>query len=145
MRPVDDVHSVLPVCSSREVAFLLHWLEHNISLCEVVRFATCLTAWINSFCLPFSSVTVFVVFVVIIVDVVVWVRVFGVTVFVSRSNLSIFSLFSLFFPQATLISVMSWFFTVVARWFGSVSISVCSFVAHSIYLQLIRGFQTDQL
>ena len=100
--------------------------------CGVVRFATCLTAWINSFWLPFSSDTVFVV-VVIIVNI-VWVRVIGVTVFVSKIILSNFSLFSLFFPQATLISLLSWFFTVVARWFGSVSICVCIIVAYSSYL-----------
>ena len=104
------------------------------SLCGVVRFATCLTGWTNSFWLPFTSVTVFVVVVVIviIVDVAVLVRGIGVTVSVSRILLIIFSLFSLFFLQAALISVKSWFFTVVASWFGSVSISVCSIVAHNI-------------
>ena len=93
----------------------------------MVLFATCLTGWINTFWLPFRSVTVFVVVVVIviIVDVAVWVRVIGVSVFVSRNILCIFSLFSLFLQQAALISVMSWFFTMVARWFGSVSISAC--------------------
>ena len=40
------------------------------SLCGVVHFTTCLTGWINNFWLPFSSVTVFVVVVVIIVGVV---------------------------------------------------------------------------
>ena len=107
--------------------------SNTTSLCRVVRFATCLTAWINILWLPFSSVAIFVVVVVIIV-IIVWVRVFGVTVFVSRINLSIFSFFSLFFQQATQVPVRSWFFTVVARWFGSVSICVCSIVAHSIYL-----------
>ena len=69
------------------------------SLCGVVRFATCLRGWINRFWLTFSSVTVFVVVVVIVnlVDVAVWVRVIGVTVFLSRIILSIYSLFSLFF------------------------------------------------
>ena len=33
-----EVHSVLPVCSSMELAFLLHWLQHSISL------------WSGSFC-----------------------------------------------------------------------------------------------
>ena len=99
-------------------------------LCGIVRFVTCLAGWINSFRLSFSSFTVFVVVVVIIV----WVRVIGVTVFVSRSILSIFSLLSLFFQQATLISVIPWFFTVLARWFGSVSISVCELMAHNVYL-----------
>ena len=96
------------------------------SLCAVALFAICFTGWINTFWLPFRSLTVFVVVVVIviIVDVAVWVRVIGVSVFVSRNILSFFSLFSLFLQQAALISVMSWFFTVVARWFVSVSISV---------------------
>ena len=80
------------------------------SLCGMVRFATCLTGRLNSFWLRFSSVTVFEVVVVIIIGVVVWDRVIGVTVYISRILLSIFSLFSLFFQQAALISVMSWFF-----------------------------------
>ena len=47
------------------------------SLCGVVHFATCVTGWIKSFWLPFSSVTAFVavVVIVIIVDVAAWVRV----------------------------------------------------------------------
>ena len=49
------------------------------SLCGVVRLATCLRGWINSFWLPFSSVTVFVIDIVIIVGAVVWNRVIGVT------------------------------------------------------------------
>ena len=102
------------------------------SLCGVVRFATCLAGWINSFWLPFSYVTVFVVVVVIVI--IVWVRVIGVTVFISRSILIIFSLLLVFFQQAALISVMSWFFTVVTRWFGSVNIGVCGLLAHSVYL-----------
>ena len=65
-----------------------------------------------------------VVVVVIIVALAVWVRVIGAVVFVSSNILSIFSLFSLFFEQATLISVMSWLFTVVASWFVSVGVSV---------------------
>ena len=101
------------------------------SLCVMVRFATFPTGWIISFWLPFGSVTVSVV--VIIVYVAVWVRGIRATVFVSRIFLSVFTLFSLFFQQATLISVMSWFFTVVARWFGSVGISVCGLLAHIVY------------
>ena len=94
----------------------------------VVRFATCLAGWINSFWLPLSYVTVFVVVVVIviIVDVAVWVSVIGVSVFVSRIILNNFSLFSLFFQQVTLISIMPWFFTVVARWLG---LSALTFVS----------------
>ena len=85
-----------------------------ISLCGVVHFATCLTAWINSFPLSFCSITVLIVFVVIIV--VVENRVLGATVFVARISLCAFNLLFLF-QQATLISIMSWFFAVVARWF----------------------------
>ena len=101
------------------------------SVCGVVRFATCLAGWINSFWLSFSFVTVFVV--VSVVNITVRVRGIGGTVFVSGIILIIFGLFSLFFQQATLISVMSWFFTVVARWFGSVSVSVCGLLAHIVY------------
>ena len=89
-------------------------------LCGMVCLATCLTGWVNSFWLSFGSVSVFVV-VVRIVDVTVRVRGIGVTVFVSRIMLVTFSLFSLFFQQSTLMSILSWFFTVVARWLGSVS------------------------
>ena len=99
--------------------------------CGVVCFSTCLAGWVNSFRLSFGSVTVFVI--VIVVDIAVRVRGIGVTVFISEIILVIFSLFSLFFQQATLLSVMSWLFTVVARWFGSVGISVCGLLAHIVY------------
>ena len=52
-------------------------------LCGVVRLSTFLTGWINSFWLSFSSVTVFVI-VVVLVCVIVWDRVLGASVFVSR-------------------------------------------------------------
>ena len=100
-------------------------------LCGVVYFSTCLTGWVNSFCLSFSSVTVSVN--VVVVDIIVRVRGIGVTVFASGIILIVFSLFSLFLQQATLISVMSGFFTVVARWFGSVDVSVCGLLAHFVY------------
>ena len=100
-------------------------------LCGVVCFSTCLTGWVNSFRLSFSSVVVSII--VVVVDITVLVRGVGVTVFVSRVSLVVASLFLLFFQQATLISVMSWFFTVVALWFGSFGISVCGFLAHIIY------------
>ena len=87
----------------------------------------------KQFWLSFRSVTVFIV-VGIVFDVGIRVRGIGDTVFVSRIILIIFSLFSLFFQQSTLISVMSCFFTVVARWFGSVSIIVCGLLARSVYL-----------
>ncbi len=103
------------------------------SLCGMVCFTTCLTGWVNSFWLSFSSVTVSVV-VVVIVDVAVRVRGIGITVIVSRVILIIFSLLSLFFQQSALTFKMSWFSTVVARWFGSVSICICIIVASSIYL-----------
>ena len=99
--------------------------------CGVVCFPTCLLGWVDSFRLSFSFVTVFVV--VIVVDITVRVRGIGGVAFVSGIILIIFSLFSLFFQQATLISVMSWFFTVVARWFGSAGISVCGLLAHIVY------------
>ena len=101
----------------------------------MVCLPTCLTGWLNSFWLSFSSVTVSVFIVVFtLVCIVVWDRVIGATVFVSRTILSIFRLFFLPFQQTAQISVMFWFFTVVARWFGSVSVCVCSIVAHSTYL-----------
>ena len=77
-------------------------------LCGVVCFSTCLTGWVVSFRLSFCFVTVFVV--VIVVNITVRVRGIGGTVFVSGIMLNIFSLFSLFFQQVTLISEMSWFF-----------------------------------
>ena len=83
---------------------------------------TCLTGWISRFYLSFGSVTVYID--VMIVDIGIRVRGIGVTVFVSRIILIIFSLFSLFFQQSTPISVMSWFSTLMARWFGSVSICI---------------------
>ena len=99
----------------------------------MVSFATCLARWVNSFWLSSGSVTVFVA-VVVIVDVADRVRGIGVTAFVSRIILIVSSLFSLILQQSTLIFVMPWFFTVVARWFGSVSICVYSIVAYSVDL-----------
>ena len=114
-------------CIGSKVAFI----------CGMVCFSTCLTGWVNSFRLSLRSVTlsvVVVVVIIIIVDVAVWVRVIGATVYVSEMILSIFSFFSLFFQKGTLISVMSWFFTVMARWFASVGLSFCGLLAHSGYL-----------
>ena len=49
--------------------------------CGVVCFSTCLTGWVNSFWLFFSSIAVFVV--IFVADIAVRVRGNGVTVFVS--------------------------------------------------------------
>ena len=38
-----------------------------------------------------------------------------------------------FFQQATLIPEVSRFFTVVARWFGFVRVTVCGLLAHIVY------------
>ena len=85
----------------------------------------------KQFWLSFSFITVFVV--IVVVGITVRVRDIGGTVFVSEIILIIFSLFSLFFQQATLISVMSGLFTVVARWLGSVGVGVCGLLAHIVY------------
>ena len=53
-------------------------------LCGMVRFTTCFTAWVSSFCwFSFSSVTVVIVFVVF------WVRDFGITVCFCFQNCSL--------------------------------------------------------
>ena len=97
----------------------------------MICFSACLTGWVKSFRLSFSFIFVFVV--IFVVDITVRIRGIGGTVFVSGIILILFSLFSLFFQQATLISVMSRLFTVVARWFGSVGVSVCGLLAHIVY------------
>ena len=74
----------------------------------------------------------FVVVVVIGVGVFVWDRAIGISVFVSRIILAVFSLLSLFLQQATMISIMSWFFTALARWFGPVGVGVCGMLTHSV-------------
>ena len=141
-----DTTSYTVLCVLLKISTLSFWfafpgkwpvccIGSNITaLCGVVHFATCLTGRINSFWFRFSSVTVLEVVVVFIVSVVAWDIVIGVNVFVSRNLLIIFSFFSLFFQQATLISIMPWFSTVVAGWFGSVSIIVCGLLAHNVYL-----------
>ena len=58
--------------------------------------------------------------------------VIGATDFVSGKILSVFSLGFLFYQQATLISVMSRFLTVVARQLWSVDIRVCVILAQSV-------------
>ena len=118
-------------CIGSKVAFL----------CGVVCFSTCLRGWVNKFRLSFGSVTVFVVFVfvVISVDVPVWVRVIGATVFVSWNILIVFSLFSLFFQQETLTSVMSWFF--LQWWHVGLGLSELVFVGIWNFLFVVRqGF-----
>ena len=115
-------------------------------LCGVVGNSTCLTEWINSLWLPFSSVNVFVVVVaVVIVFIVVWDKFFGASVFVSRILLSIFRLSSLLFlANGTKFCNVLGFLKVVAFWLRSVSLCVCSIVDHTICLLLIRGFHTVQ-
>ena len=99
------------------------------SLYEVVRFTTCLTAWINSYWLSFCSITVFVVF----VNIVVGNRVLGATVFVARISLRAFHLL-FFVQQETMISIMSWFYAKVAHWFRSFGVRVRGIMAHNVYL-----------
>ena len=77
----------------------------------------------KQFLVFFRLVTVFVV-VVRNVDVAIRVRGIGITVFVFRINLIIFSLFSLFFQQSTLISQMSWF---LQLWHVSLVLSALAF------------------
>ena len=97
-----DTTSYTVLCVLLKMSTLFFWFSlpgkwpvccigSNItSLCGVVCFATCLTGRMNSFWLRFSSVTVFEVVVVIIIGVVVWDIVIGVTVFVSRIILKYF-------------------------------------------------------
>ena len=100
----------------------------------LVCFPTCLTGWINSFWLSFSSVA-FLVDVVNVVRFVIWDREIGATFFITRIFFEFFrSVFFLLFHLAVLISIISRFFTVVARWCGSVGVCICSVVAHTIYL-----------
>ena len=107
-------HSVFPVfCTGRR---FIGCIGSKLAfLCGLVCLSKCLTGWVNNFWLSLGCITVFVVVLVVFVDVVVCVRVIGNTVFVFGIISNIFSLFSLFFQQATLISKNSWFFTVVAR------------------------------
>ena len=84
--------SVFPVFCAGEVVYWLHWFHSSIFLWSCLP--THMSDGVdNQFWLSFSSVTVFVVVVVVIilVCVVVWVRVIGNTVFVSRNNLSVSS------------------------------------------------------
>ena len=111
----------MPVgCIGSKIAFL----------CGVVHFPHMSYRVVRQFSAFFQLCYCF--FVVIVVGITVWIRGIGGTVFVSGIILNIFSLFLLFFQRATMISVMSWFFTVVARWFGSVGISVCGLLAHLV-------------
>ena len=106
--------------------------------CGLVCSSTCRTGWVNSIRLSLSSATVFVVDVVVIIDDVGDVfRVIGVTVFISRIILVVFSLLPLFFQQAALISVMSCFLYnggtlvwVCQHWCLSVVGAQCLSVAH---------------
>ena len=88
----------------------------------------------------FIVIVVVIVFVNIVVVVVVRGGVIGATVSISRLILRVSSLLFSSFSWTNLIVVMSRFSTVVARWFGSVSIRVCFMLAHSVSLWFIRSF-----
>ena len=77
--------------------------------CGTFDFPACLTGWVNSFWLSFIVVVLFIIIVV------VWERVIGALVFVSRIHLSARSRLFLSFEQVTLFSVMSTFFRVIRR------------------------------
>ena len=111
--------------------------------CGVVGFPTCLTGWVNNFWLSFCSVTVVEGYgVVIVLD---GNRDVGTTVSVPRTILSTLGRFLLFFQLSALVSVISRFLTVVARWLGCFSFRVCGMLSHSIHMQLNRDFQTIEL
>ena len=104
-------------------------------LSRMIRVLTCLKSWVIFFVF-FRSFTVIIVFVFVIVIVAVIDsrdRVLGVTVSDSGIKLNGFSSLFLSSEVATLISVMSRVFSVVARRFLSVSIRVSNMLADNVH------------
>ena len=114
-------------------------------ICGVVWFSTFLTEWVHSFWVSFGSVTIFIVLVVVIVvavfSIVSRVELLGPLIF-SGINLSASVCSFCLFCWRHWFRYCQHFFTMVACWFGTVGIRVCTTLADSVVFHLIKSFQT---
>ena len=134
---------VLLVVDSGEAVCLLRLLQGSISL-GVVDSATCLTGWEDR-SRSSVSLTIYSVCFGIVCNFVVGVRVCLGTTIVIVGTIRIFSgLVFLSFELTTLILIVTWFLTMMARWFGLVRVLLWGLLRHSVYWHFVWSFQTIQ-
>ena len=127
------MRSVCCICS--KVAFL----------CGVVISTTCLTGWEERSRFSVSLVIYIDSFGIVCNFVVVGVRVFlGASIVVVGTICIISRLVFLSFELTALIFIVTWFFTMVARWFGLVGVLLWGLLRHSNYGPFVWCFQTIQ-
>ena len=123
--------SVCCICS--KVAFV----------CGVVISTTCLTGWKNRSRFSVSSSIYIVSFDIVCNFVVDGVRVcLGTSIVAVGTICSISCLVFLSFELTTLILIVTWFFTMVARWAGLVRVLLWGLLRHSVYGHFVWSFHT---
>ena len=123
--------SVCCICS--KVAFL----------CGVVISTTCLTGWKDRSRFSVSLFIYIVSFGIVCNFVVVGVRVcLGASIVVVGTICVISCLVFLSFELTTLISIVTWLSTMVARWSGLVRTLLWSLLRHSVYGHFVWSFRT---
>ena len=113
-------------------------------LCGVVCSTTCLIGWEDTSRSSVSLIIYIASFGVGCNFVVVGVRVcLGTTIFVVVGTIYVISrLFFLSFELTTLVLIVTWFLTMVARWSGLLRVLLWGLLRHSVDGHFIWGFQT---
>ena len=110
----------------------------------MVSSTTCLTGWEDR---SRSSVSL-IIFIVCFGSVgnfVVGVRVcLGTTIVINGTIRFVSGLVFLSFELTELILIVTWFLTMVARWFGLVRVSLWGLLRHRVYGHVVRGLQNIQ-
>ena len=134
---------VLLVVASGEAVYLLRLLQGSISLWSV---------WFNHMSHRVEyrsrssvSLIIYIVCFGIVCNFVVGARVrLGTTIVIVGTIRIIPGLVSLSFELTALILILTWFFTMVARWFGLVGVLLWGLLRHSFYGHFVWSFQTIQ-
>ena len=112
-------------------------------LCGVVSSTTCLSGWEDRFWSSVSLIIYIVSFGIGCNFVVIGVSVcMGASIVVIGTICVISGLVFLSFELTTLVLIVTWFFTKVARWSGLVSVLLWGLLRHSVHGHFIRSFQT---
>ena len=109
----------------------------------MVSSTTCLTGWEDRF---WSSVSLIIYivsvgFVCDFVDVGIRVRL-GASIVIVGTICVISCLVFFSFELTTLVLIVTWFFTMVARWCGLVRVLLWGLLRHSVYGHFVWSFQT---
>ena len=125
------------------------WMRSVCCICSKIAFlsgvvnsTTCLTGWEDK---SRSSVSliIYIVSFGIVRNFVVGVRVcLGTSIVVVGTVCIISRLVFLWFELTALILIVTWFFTMVARWSGLVRVLLWGLLRHSVYGHFVWGFQT---